>query len=311
MTDFIPSFPTQPHSTEIKIAVIGDIHEQWELTDNLILQELGIDLALFVGDLGNESVAIARLISELEIPKAVILGNHDAWYTASDWGRKKSPYDHRQEDWVTEQLTLLGEAHVGYGKLDLPQFQLSIVGGRPFSWGGSEWKNHEFFRDRYDIRNFAESEARMIKNLQEATYETVIFLGHNGPLGLGNEAEAICGRDWQPLGGDHGDPDFAQAIAAGQTMGKHIPLVTFGHMHHSLRHTKSRLRTRVTQDQRGTIYLNAAAVPRIINHNRDRHHNFSLVTLENHQVTDISLIWVNQDFRIVHEDRLYAQYAKI
>ena len=311
MVNSVPPLLTETATMAMKIAVIGDIHDQWEPIDNLILQALDVDLVLFVGDLGNESLAIAGLIAELDLPKAVILGNHDAFYTASDWGRKQSPYDHRKEDRVTAQLQLLGETHVGYGKLNFPQFQLSVVGSRPFSWGGPEWKNHAFLRDRYGVKNFRESTAIMTQAIQETAYETVIFLGHNGPFGLGDQAEDICGRDWNPLGSDHGDPDFTQAIAAARDLGKHIPLVTFGHMHHHLRHTKSRLRTKVIQDSHHTLYLNAAAVPRIIDHNGDRQRNFSLVTLEKGKVAEISLIWVGQDFQIKNQDSLYSQYAKI
>ncbi len=68
-----------------------------------------------------------HLTASLSLPKAVILGNHDAWYSATSWGRKKCPYDRNQEDRVTAQLELLGVAHVGYSKLDLPSLQLSIV----------------------------------------------------------------------------------------------------------------------------------------------------------------------------------------
>jgi uncharacterized protein (TIGR04168 family) len=193
----------------------------------------------------------------LSLPKAVILGNHDAWYSATPWGRKQCPYDCDKEDRVTAQLELLGVAHVGYSKLDLPSLQLSIVGGRPFTWGGSEWKNGEFLQERYNISSFAESTAKIIANIQDTAYNNLIFLGHNGPAGLGKEAEAICGRDWQPLGGDHGDPDLAAAIAQAQLLGKQVPLVSFGHMHHRLRHTTSRLRNPVVTSSRGTVYLNA------------------------------------------------------
>ena len=128
----------------IKIAVVGDIHDQWEDDDALALQYLGVDLVLFVGDFGNEAVELVRKIASLEIPKAVILGNHDAWYTATHWGRSKCPYDHEKEDWVKQQLDLLGEDHVGYGKRDFPEFELTVVGGRPFSWGGPEGLDNEF-----------------------------------------------------------------------------------------------------------------------------------------------------------------------
>ena len=39
-----------------KIAVIGDVHDQWEIEDNLALEALQVDLALFVGDFVNESL---------------------------------------------------------------------------------------------------------------------------------------------------------------------------------------------------------------------------------------------------------------
>lgn len=294
-------------SSSIKtIAVVGDIHDQWEAEDGEALHHLGVDLVLFVGDLGNESIEIVREIASLDIPKAVILGNHDAWYSASEWGRKKSPYDHTKEDRVQQQLDLLGETHVGYSKLDFPQLELTVVGARPFSWGGSEWKNHDFYQKRYGIANFAESSQRIIEAVQQATYDSVIFLGHCGPLGLGDRPEDPCGKDWQPLGGDHGDPDFAEAIVQTRQLGKTIPLVTFGHMHHTLRHTKQVLRTPITTEQE-TLYLNAASVPRILPAAPTRQRNFSLVQLRNHQVEQASLIWIDDRFKITAENVLYRR----
>jgi len=296
----------------IKIAVIGDIHDQWEEADNLALQQLGIDLALFVGDFGNESVDIVRCIASLDIPKAAILGNHDAWYSASAWGRKQCPYDSKKEDRVQQQLDLLGEDYVGYGQRDFPQLQLSVVGSRPFSWGGWEWKNKEFLRDRYGVSNFQESTDKIVEAASQAACNTIIFLGHNGPSGLGEQPEDICGRDWQPLGGDHGDPDFRDAIAQVRASGKQIPLVTFGHMHHRLRHTQGRLRSAVAIAEAETIYLNAASVPRIIEPAGKRLHNFSLVYLQQGIVSQISLIWVGEDFQIASEKILYqAQPSRL
>lgn len=291
------------------IAVIGDVHDRWEAQDNLALEYLGVDLALFVGDFGNESVDIVRTIADLNIPKAVILGNHDAWYTASPWGRKKAPYDRNVEDRVQQQLDLLGTTHVGYGKLDLPQFNLSVVGGRPFSWGGSDWKNSDFYRDRYNVSSFAESTAKILTAVDNTTYDNLIFMGHNGPLGLGDAPEDICGKDWGELGGDHGDPDFAEAIAKTISYGKSIPLVTFGHMHHSLRHRKDRLRTMVDNNGEGTVYLNAAAVPRIKETATDTIRNFSLVTMEKGIVSKISLTWLDSEFAISAEEVIYGKSA--
>ncbi|HEY9729771.1 MAG TPA: TIGR04168 family protein [Chroococcales cyanobacterium] len=291
----------------IKIAVVGDVHNQWEAEDAIALQHLGIDLVLFVGDFGNEAVDVVRKIAAIDIPKAAIMGNHDAWYTATDWGRKRCPYDRKQEDWVQQQLDLLGEAHVGYGKLDFPELQLSVVGSRPFSWGGEAWKNAEFMAERYGVSNFEESIERIVAAANSTAYETIIFMGHNGPTGLGDRAEDPCGKDWQPLGGDYGDPDFACAIAQTKALGKKIPLVTFGHMHHSLRHTKERLRSAISTSPEGTVYLNSASVPRIVATKTDRIRNFSIVSLEAGVVSQISLVWVGQDYTIGSEQLLYQR----
>jgi uncharacterized protein (TIGR04168 family) len=293
----------------IKIAVIGDVHDQWEAADGLALQQLGVDLALFVGDFGNESVEVVRAIAALDLPKAVILGNHDAWYSASPWGRQKCPYDRTKEDRLQQQLDLLGDFHVGYGKRDFSDLNLTVVGARPFSWGGSEWKNPEFYQQRYGVHNFEESTAKIVAAANQAEQDTLILLGHCGPLGLGDRPDDPCGRDWQPIGGDHGDPDFAAAIDHLQNQGTPIPLVTFGHMHHHLRHTKKSLRTPLTICPAATVYLNAAAVPRIIQTEQGRQRNFSLVYLLNGTVLQASLIWVDAAFAIVTEQILYSQVS--
>jgi uncharacterized protein (TIGR04168 family) len=235
----------------VKLAVIGDVHDLWDDADEQCLKQLGIDLVLLVGDFGNEAVEVVRSIARMSLPKAVILGNHDAWYSATDWGKKKCPYDRQQEDWVQQQLDLLGESHVGYAKLDFPTLGLTVVGGRPFSWGGSAWKHGEFYRNRYGVNSFAESTERIVRAARQADCETLIFMGHCGPQGLGDSPEDPCGKDWQPIGGDHGDPDLTSAIAQTRQLGQSIALVTFGHMHHQLRHRKDRLRKMVDVDEFG------------------------------------------------------------
>lgn len=289
----------------IKIAVVGDVHDQWETEDGEALQHLGVDLALFVGDFGNESVGVVRSIASLEIPKAVILGNHDAWYSASEWGRKRCPYNRQQEDRVQAQLDLLGETHVGYGKLDFPNLNLTVVGSRPFSWGGDTWKNADFYEQRYGITSFRDSTYRIVEAASSAAYDTIVFLGHNGPFGLGDRPEDPCGRDWEPIGEDFGDVDFADAIAKTKQLGKTIPLVTFGHMHHHLRHTREVLRTPVCTSPDGTVYVNSASVPRIVQNGNEKRRNFSLVLLEGGVVSEVSLVWVNKEYAIVSKQIFY------
>ncbi|HIK38499.1 MAG: TIGR04168 family protein [Geminocystis sp.] len=285
----------------IKIAVVGDVHQLWNDYDAEALEFLGVDLVLFVGDFGNEDVEVVRKIAELPLPKAAICGNHDAWYTATEWGRRKCPYNRNVEDRVQIQLDLLGECHVGYSYLDFPQFNLTVVGSRPFSWGGGEWKCEEFYRQRYGVNNFNESVAKILESVSRARYNNVIFIGHNGPFGLGDKPEDSCGRDWQPLGGDFGDPDFQRAIILTREMGKVVPLVAFGHMHHTLRHTKERLRTIVNIDQEGTVYLNAAATPRI----QEGVHKFSVVHIVDEKVEKINLIGINETMEIIEKRSLF------
>jgi uncharacterized protein (TIGR04168 family) len=289
---------TQP----IKIAIVGDVHDQWETADEIALQHLGVDLVLFVGDFGNEAVELVGRLAAIDLPKAAIFGNHDAWYTASDWGRRKRPYDPHTEDRVQQQTDLLGANCVGYAKLDFPQLNLSVIGSRPFSWGGPQWKYSDFYEDRFGIDSFEESTQRIVEMAASATCEHLIIIGHNGPTGLGEDPESICGKDWgEPIGGDYGDPDLEAAISILQAQGKSVPLVTFGHMHHKLRHTKERLRQPIVVHP-GTVYLNAARCPRILATIERTVRNFSLVTLVDGKVMQAGLVWMTEDFQVGLEE---------
>lgn len=294
-----------PGSRPITIAVVGDIHDQWSEADGEALKSLAVDLVLFVGDIGNEAVGLVKQIAALDIPKAVILGNHDAWYSATEWGRKKCPYDQTLEDRVQQQLEALGTCHVGYDKLDLEAFGLTVIGGRPFSWGGSEWKNVEFYQQYYGVAGFEESVGRIKQAVDAAAYDPIIFIGHCGPTGLGTAPEDPCGKDWEPLGGDYGDPDLAEAISYARSIGKTVPLVTFGHMHHGLRHRKDRQRRSVHWDEAETLHLNAAQVPRWVTVNGVTQRNFSLVSLVGNEVHQAALVWVDDHHRIVHQEVLF------
>jgi uncharacterized protein (TIGR04168 family) len=296
--------------TPIQIAVVGDVHDAWSVQDQLALHHLGVDLVLFVGDFGNEAVDLVNEIATLNLPYAAVLGNHDAWYTATPWGRQKCPYDRHREDRVQVQLTLLGAAHVGYGSLDFADLGLSVVGGRPFSWGGPEWRYGEFYLERFGVADMVESTARITTAATASTQGTVIFLSHNGPAGLGDHPEAACGRDWPPLGGDFGDPDLEGAIAAAKASGKKVPLVAFGHMHHQLRHTKVIQRQRLYVDRDGTVYLNAACVPRVIPTDLGEQRNFSLVTVLGGQVIEAQLVWVDQNFDLVKRTSLCSKASR-
>ncbi|MEL7038872.1 MAG: TIGR04168 family protein [Cyanobacteria bacterium J06592_8] len=297
----------QDSKQTIKIAIVGDVHDQWEVEDEIALKQLGVDLVLFVGDYGNEAVEIVKAIAALDLPKAAVFGNHDAWYTMTEWGRKHRPYDPEVENRVQQQIDLFGEAHVGYGKRDFPQFGLTVVGSRPFTWGGPKWRDGGFYQEWFGVNSFEDSTRRIVEAAKSSTEDTVIFLGHTGPQGLGEAPEDPCGRDWKPIGGDYGDPDLAEAIAQTHAMGKKIPLVTFGHMHHNLRHTKTRRRKSIEVSSEGTVYLNAARVHRIEDRGTGKRRNFSIATLEKGHISEAELVWIDQDFQIAETEILYRQ----
>ena len=76
-----PSHRSRATRLRATVAIVGDCHDQWDAADGAALEALGPDLVLFVGDFGNENVDVVRAVSALRLPKAAILGNHDAWFS--------------------------------------------------------------------------------------------------------------------------------------------------------------------------------------------------------------------------------------
>ncbi|KAJ7979634.1 Calcineurin-like metallo-phosphoesterase superfamily protein [Quillaja saponaria] len=214
-----------------RIVIVGDVHDEWSIQeDSSALQLLQPDLVLFTGDFGEENVELVQSVASLAFPKAVILGNHDAWYTKQFSGRPK--------DRVQKQLECLAEEHVAYKRLDFPLIKVSVIGGRPFSCGGEGLFRKRLLSARYGVQDMDRS-AKRIYEVASSTPEDhmVIFLAHNGPTGLGSNLNDICGKDWVFEGGDHGDPDLAKAISLlKESSNFSVPLVVFGHMHKELAH---------------------------------------------------------------------------
>ncbi|MED6146459.1 hypothetical protein PIB30_034571 [Stylosanthes scabra] len=245
-------------ASTVRIAVVGDVHDCWNLEeDSKALEFLQPDLVLFTGDFGDENVEVVQSVANLEFPKAVILGNHDSWFTKQFSGSEK--------DNVQLQLECLGEEHVAYQRLDFPMIKVSVVGGRPFSCGGKALFPKKLLTARYGIKDMDGSARRILKAANGTPEDHfLILLAHNGPTGLGSAANDICGKDWEFKGnGDHGDPDLAQAISMIKENNQvFIPLVVFGHMHKELAYGKG-LRKMVVVGTDNTIYLNGAVVPRV------------------------------------------------
>lgn len=127
-----------------------------------------------------------------------------------------------------------------------PQYHLQIYHGSysstavgaTYKQGGKSLRTvRDFLLRLYNVSGFKESAAKILDviNTQVPSDNVLILMGHNGPAGLGSERYNICGVDWGQEAGDHGDPDFQVVLQHLQQAGRHVALVLFGHMHHTLR----------------------------------------------------------------------------
>ncbi|CAI0394958.1 unnamed protein product [Linum tenue] len=312
-----PAAALSSMAASARIAVVGDVHDQWNLEeDTKALQFLRriepyfsftISCLIVLCDFGNENVELVQSIADLQFPKAAILGNHDSWTTQQfslnfDLLSFSLPFV-RKKDRIQLQLESLGDEHVGYSRLDFSELKISVVGGRPFSCGGDYLYRKKLLSARYGVQDM-EGSARRIYNVALGTPEDnlVILLAHNGPTGLGSNLNDICGKDWSVGGGDHGDPDLAQALSRlKDSSNLHIPLIVFGHMHKQLAY-RAGLRKMIVVGHDDTIYLNGAIVPRVKPVNREPRATqesegtlraFTLVEIVEGRVEKIAETWVS------------------
>mmetsp|Transcript_9255 Transcript_9255/g.16311 ORF Transcript_9255/g.16311 Transcript_9255/m.16311 type:complete len:432 (+) Transcript_9255:36-1331(+) len=263
----------QPQQELTRLVIIGDVHGAWSATADLAaLKLLNPSMCIFLGDFGNEDVELVSQVASLELPKAVILGNHDAWNTMTPRRLRQPPPPLPGEtpaapaNAVLEQLRLLGPSHVGFGACQVPgDHHVSIVGARPFSRGGKYKETiRAFIAGLYEGIDSEEASAQKIvlcTQQEMARGNSVVLVSHNAPLGCGNDPWSISGIDWTPGGGDHGDPDLRTALDIMTEQGIKVPLVLCGHMHH--RTQGGGHRRMVHMDTNGTLILNAATVPRV------------------------------------------------
>jgi uncharacterized protein (TIGR04168 family) len=234
----------------VELYVIGDVHGLWDDVDAAFLEGRGTT-AIFVGDYGDEDVRLVEQLAAVRTPKAITFGNHDAWHAMRGRGPREA---------VERQLALAGDAFIGYRAQLVDGGQLALVGARPFSWGGG-WFDANFYEPLFGVRTMNDSAAR-IAEAASAVPDGVplLVVGHNGPRGLGDTADAIWGRDFQSPPADWGDPDQERAIERLRAGGRTIVGGVAGHMHERLAHG-SGTRQRVAR-QNGSTFVNAAVVPR-------------------------------------------------
>jgi len=279
------------------LAVIGDIHEQWDTHSAAALASLNPDAVIVLGDIGNEDVELVAQVASVPHSKAVVLGNHDAFYTMTARGRQRAVRMALMSsslkgmappgEAVRTMLSTLGSDHIGFGAKHFEELGVAVVGGRPFSKGGKQWSDVASFYNEYcGIGSMQESAHRIVDvALSQPPEATLIVAAHNGPTGLGGRRYSPCGVDWQQPEEDFGDPDLQEALEVIAGQGRPAALVLFGHMHNTLKGGGRRDMAHVDPGT-GTVYLNSAFVPRIQRFPVDwaaekvRGHHFLLVEIE-------------------------------
>ena len=275
---------------ELRIAIAGDLHGQWDASDERLLEQLAPDALLVVGDLSDGQPRIPQRLAALPLPLACILGNHDA-------GRDPSGRTLRR------QLDALGDRHCGWGLRELRPPGLAVVGARPGTAGGGFHLNRAS-QALFGPLTLEESAQRIVAAATAADPALpLVLLAHCGPSGLGSDVADPCGRDWKRPACDWGDQDLALAI---DRIRRHrpVPLVVFGHMHHRLKRGQGERRS-LGRDRAGTTYLNTAFVPR---HSRDEQgrelRHFSWVLLRDGDPVEVSHRWYGLDGRLLYQQSL-------
>ncbi|WCL49445.1 metallophosphoesterase [Leptospira sp. GIMC2001] len=253
----------------MKIAAIGDVHGFWNSLDTDYFNNSDYDCILFTGDLKGRTKKslnkIVPFINSITKPLYMCYGNWDSTNIFQILG----------EVFQSKLLSKIG----GVGHLsrikkfrnNLPNMELdglklievgeiSLALGRPFSSGGP-FAYRSSLEKIYGIYDFKSCIEYWRTIIDQCRTKNLIFLTHNGPLGLGDKATDIYGCDFKKEEGDWGDYDLQEIILYAKSKKINVPLVVSGHMHHFNPKTKSKRTWKLVQD--GTLYINAANVPRI------------------------------------------------
>jgi len=269
-----------------QVAIIGDLHSGWNEFDVRYFNQSRYEVLLFTGDLGGR---IARSIASLERAALVMLGNNDVRQYAAitaelTYQRGLSGLLSADEGGLVEVTTRTCgfSSHV----LSLADLDVTLIAGRPFAMGGSEFSFPDALRQSYEVGSLDESRERLRGLVDSISTEHVVFLSHNGPTGLGAERTDTWGRDFGGMSGDWGDRDLADAVAYARERGRRPLAVIAGHMHWS---AKCPRKWCVSRDD--TLYVNAARVPRTSLVSGQRKHMHLAMTLSSESAR-VEEMWI-------------------
>lgn len=268
----------------LRLAVIGDVHLAFGPADVRHLDSQDYDAVLFVGDLSGYArrgaLRVARYVRSLETRTFVIPGNHDtagAPQIFAELMQNETAIQMLgagQRERVEELRALLQPAQlVGYSMHRIGE--LTMIAGRPHSFGGPRLAFRPYLTEAFCVASLEASAERLCSLIDDVKDDRLIFLAHNGPAGLGAKRHDIWGCDFKRAEGDFGDPDLETAITYARNKGKRVLAVIAGHMHHALRGRGTR---KWIEERDGTVYVNAARVPRVFKENdREKRHYVEVV----------------------------------
>jgi len=275
----------EPAAQAATIGVIGDVHLFWDAEDVAFFNRSDYDMLLFVGDLAAytqvRGLRVARSLRKLRIPAMCIPGNHDGLH-ALQLGSEIAPRAHRlrhafcqgQDRRCRALDRALGDVRlVAYSghKVELCGVAFNLVVCRPHSIGGRRVACVRYLADKYNVDSMDASSARLKALVDQCDDAPIVFLAHNGPTGLGDRADSIWGCDFRKREEDWGDRDLEEAVQHAKENGRVVLATIAGHMH---RRTKSGKHRPAQIKKDGTLYVNAAEVPRhrIKSGTMKRHH---------------------------------------
>lgn len=261
-----------------RLAIVGDLHTHWDEVDLQQFSQAGYDLLYFTGDLGggtpDSTLRVARTMARLQQSALVMPGNNDT----GDINELAAELAHQNG---LNQLLSITRAAADSSSIDLCGYsshqiivgarEIGLIAARPHSMGGPTLSFPEYMAETYGITSLEQSEQRLKQLIDECEASDLIFLAHNGPLGLGDQPGDMWGCDFKEGGGDWGDSDLAAAVSYAQQQGKTVLAVIAGHMHLHTKQGEVRPWQLAVDD---VLHINASRVPRIFSGKDDvyRHH---------------------------------------
>jgi len=272
----------------LKIAILGDVHSAFDARDVVYFNASEYAAVLCVGDLPglrhSRAYDVARTMSNVKKPFFLMPGNHDATtlnQLLAELGGVKPLMrlgGRGQAERVQRLRGALGQGDVvGYSSHSLSD-DVGLIAARPHAMGQT-LTFATYLEEVFNVATMEESEERLKELVSECPHQRLVFLGHNGPTGLGGEPTDMWGCDFKSGGGDWGDPDLRSAIEYAKSLGKEVLAVVAGHMHQV---TKQGVRRQWCCQKEGVWYVNAAHVPRIFKTEGVRFHHHVCLTIGDH-----------------------------